>query len=171
MLIGGLWLGAPAYGCDYAGPATPSLETRVYRHPQLGFSFDIPANYRAMGTRLGTVEFHDPATFSHIQCLVNTQSFPQLPPGTTLEVRPAMATADLITQVQRILPWLVLHRPSYEQVTAGLGQAVIFRYTHHIHGTEMKSLTFLSADQSFLITLESPAGAAVIPLVLETLRL
>lgn len=171
VVAGGISLASPpAYGCSYTGPTTATAETRTYRHSQPSLAFEIPANYRAMGTRLGTVEFHDPATFAYIQCEVRRNPFPQLPQGTTLRVYPATAAPSLLGLVQRHQPWLVLHQPRHEPISLGEQQALISRYTHHISGAEIISLAFLSQTDNALVVLEAPASTPVIPLVLETLK-
>lgn len=167
-----LWVGqTAAYSCTYNGPAAPSPETRIYRHLPQGFSFNIPANYRAMGTSQGKVAFHDPNTFAFIQCEVQSNAFPELPLGTVLEVRPLPIGPNLRAQVGRARPWLSLYEPTYESISIGETEALLYHYTHKILKATIVNLAFITADGNSLVHLEAPAESPVIPLVQASLQL
>jgi len=49
-----------------------SQNTRLYRNDSLGFSLDIPANYRTIARNDGTIEIVDPATFEFVECVARS---------------------------------------------------------------------------------------------------
>lgn len=63
--------------CDSGRYEMPSSESRTFRDDR-GFSFAIPANYRAMGLNNG-IEVYEPAAFSFVQCIVQNNIPTDLP--------------------------------------------------------------------------------------------
>jgi hypothetical protein len=172
LALGGM-LAVPgrAQTCPRTLPINASTDQRLYQDARLGFSFAIPANYRAMGTSLGTVEFYDPGTFEVVQCLAKTRPLARRPLGTRLEVRALPVPAlDLMTTIQQTLPWLVLYKPDYQTMTFGSVEGVLYHYRHTLYQTEITGLVWLSPDQRSLITLEGPADSPVIRFAATTLQ-
>jgi len=66
----------PALACSADYDVVPaSQNSRLYRNESLGFSVNIPENYRTIARNDGRVEIVDPATFEFVQCV--TRSYPR----------------------------------------------------------------------------------------------
>ena len=88
LVVLGISMPAWANRCEQPQQTTPpTSETRIFSSPQLGFSFEIPANYRAMGRIDGGTEFLDPATFDWRQCVIRNRISTELPPRVMIEIR------------------------------------------------------------------------------------
>lgn len=77
IVLGGVspLVAQPAFACSANYTVVLAAATnRLYRHESLGFSLNIPANYRTIARNDGTVEIVDPATFEFVQCV--TRSWP-----------------------------------------------------------------------------------------------
>lgn len=172
LALGGIVpLPGQAQTCPGTPPISASTDQRLYQDARLGFSFAIPANYRAMGTSRGTVQFYDPGTFALVQCLAQRRPLAFRPLGTNLEVRALPTPAlDLMATVQQTLPWLVLYKPDYQTMTLGSVEGVLYHYRHTLYQTEITGLVWLSPDQRSLITLEGPADSPVIRFAATTLQ-
>lgn len=157
--------------CSFSGPSAPSPETRTYHHAQLGFSFEIPANYRAMATSVGTVQFHDPATFAYIQCLVKHNSLAARPAGTELAVRTVLPhEPSLIELIQRTQPWLSFYNPTFEPLLLSGQEAFLYRYTRELDGANQAALSVLLPDPRALVSLEGSPDSAVLTLAASTFQ-
>lgn len=67
--------------CPYQEVTAPSQETRTFRHQKLGFSFQLPANYKAIKPDSSTeVVVIDPASYTFSQCIekVGIENIPKL---------------------------------------------------------------------------------------------
>ncbi|GFE71952.1 hypothetical protein CFPU101_45620 [Chroococcus sp. FPU101] len=67
--------------CPYQGVTAPSQETRTFEHQKLGFSFQLPANYKAIKPDSSTeVMVIDPASYSFTECIkkVGFENIPKL---------------------------------------------------------------------------------------------
>ncbi|HEY9763162.1 MAG TPA: hypothetical protein V6D07_11605 [Trichocoleus sp.] len=160
-----------AQTCPYQGAVAPTATTRIYRHADLDFAFEIPANYRAMGLDNKRVGFYDPATFEYVQCVVRNGQTLKVTPAATLSVNYApLRESDLLALTKRIRPWLLLYQPTYEPVTTEGIPVLPYRYVHEIHGNSVIALSFRSPDQTWLVTLEGAPGNPITPLTLRTLQ-
>ncbi|MBD0334299.1 MAG: hypothetical protein ICV62_02320 [Cyanobacteria bacterium Co-bin13] len=160
-----------AQRCVYRGAIAPAPTTRTYQHRELGFTFEIPANFRAMGLENSRVAFYDPATFEYVQCAVRSRQVPQVAPAATLYVNYApLQESSLLALTQRVRPWLFFYQPAYEPIAAGNIPVLPYRYVHEIYGNSVQALSFRSPDQQWLVTLEGAPDNPVTPLALTTLQ-
>ncbi|MBD0267538.1 MAG: hypothetical protein ICV77_04510 [Cyanobacteria bacterium Co-bin8] len=172
MSLAFLWLRpASAQPCAYGGAIAPTPTTRTYQHQELGFTFEIPANYRAMGLANSRVAFYDPATFEYVQCAVRNRQVSRATPAATLYVNYApLQENNLLALTQRVRPWLVFYQPAYEAVTLGNIPVLPYRYVHQIYGNSVLALSFRSLDQQWLVTLEGAPENPITPLALATIQ-
>ncbi|HEY9735976.1 MAG TPA: hypothetical protein V6D06_06825 [Trichocoleus sp.] len=171
------WVPSPllAQSCAYSGAIAPAPTTRTYRNSELGFAFDIPANYRAMGLANGRVAFYDPATFEYVQCAVRNGQTVRVAPAATLYVNyTPLPESNLVALTQRVRPWLVLYQPTYEPIADSAPEAAApgpipvlrYQYVHEIYGNTVVARSFRSPNGQWLVTVEGAANSPVLPLVL-----
>ncbi|HEY9879237.1 MAG TPA: hypothetical protein V6D29_12335 [Leptolyngbyaceae cyanobacterium] len=168
------WLAAEpgwAQTCSYRGGVAPAATTRIYRHTNPEFAFQIPANYRAMGLDNKRVAFYDPITFEYVQCAVRNRQTLKVSPAATLFINYApLQESDLLALTQRVRPWLLFYQPAYEPATTGSIAVLSYQYTHEIYGNSVMGLSFRAPDQPWLVTLEGAPGNPITPLALTTLQ-
>lgn len=154
-------------------PSVPaSAELRAFRSPVLGLTLGIPANYRSVLRSSGHITFHDPSSFTRIQCLVRTGRYGALPPHTALEVYPGVAPeADLLQTVRQKRPWVDYYSPDYASIEIAGYPALQYEYIHEIHQMPISNISFLSQDGQTLITLSGPAQHPILENALATLEI
>lgn len=134
----------------------------------LGVTLEIPRNYRSMLRSSGHITFHDPHSFSFIQCLARTGEYGAVPPYVALEVHPAIdPTQSLVDLLRERRPWLDYYNPEYVASTFAGQPAVRYVYFNEIYRLEIANLTFLSQDGRTLLTLTGPTDHPIMVNVLN----
>ena len=162
----GLWLGlvpsilptpALARACRAPVPAIPSAALQTFEVEQFDLSLDIPRNYRSMLRASGHITFHDPHSFTFIQCLVRTGEYGEVPPYVALEVHQQVDhELPLVDLIRQRRPWLDYYSPEYN-IKAFAGQdSLQYVYFNEIYQLEIANISFFSPDGRTLLTLTGP---------------
>jgi hypothetical protein len=105
---------AVARSCRPPTPAIASPDFQSFNVEAFGLTLEIPTNYRSMLRSSGHITFHDPNSFSFIQCLVRAGEYGAIPPYVALEVYPAVdPTQPLVDLLRERRPWLDYYAPEY----------------------------------------------------------
>ena len=159
---------AAARSCRATTPAIASPELQQFDVEAFGLTLEIPSNYRSMLRSSGHITFHDPNSFSFIQCLARTGEYGQVPPYVVLEVHPAVdRTRPLVELIRERRPWLDYYSPEYIDFEFGGQAAVRYTYFNEIYRLEITNVTFLAEDGRTLLTLAGPAEHPIMVNVLN----
>ena len=148
----------------------PSKQTRTYRNQQLGFSFQLPANYRAMALTRGGVEVLDPASYEWTQCIIRNRE------ATEGKLAPVSIYLNPITFSERSLeaiirtkyPWV---SAAFKPTTVSNQPALTASYNEILSGSPITDFYFLTPDQKHLVRISGPEQGEVLSLALSTFTL
>ncbi len=170
MSIAMAMLPTPAFArsCRPPTPAIASPNLQPLNVEAFGLTLEIPRNYRAMLRSSGHITFHDPNSFSFIQCLARAGEYGEVPPYVALEVHPAVdPTQPLVDLIRERRPWLDYYAPEYATAEFAGQTAVRYTYFNEIYQLEIANLTFLAEDGRTLLTLTGPIDHPIMVNVLN----
>lgn len=143
----------PASICDapdmrYEAPVSQS---RTYRHPKLGFSVAIPANYRMMAVPNGEIWLMNPGGYQWVKCIFEKQiGIGGILFNAALQIRPVNLQGQSLTAFIQSKFTDVEHVKS----TTLAGQpAVSYRYHDRHDRVDVLNIAVLTPDRRHLITL------------------
>lgn len=143
----------------------PSQQTRVYRHPR-GFSFKMPANYRAMAIKDG-IDVLDPSAFEWTQCIIRNRE------ATELKLAPVSVNVTAVNPGRRNLEALV--KAQYPWVKARFSPtrvsnqaAITASYNDTLEGNLIKDVYVLTPNRRYLIRVSGPAQGELLKLALSS---
>ncbi|HBB34321.1 MAG TPA: hypothetical protein DDZ80_13610 [Cyanobacteria bacterium UBA8803] len=156
--------------CQRGKFVPPSSQSRAYRNQRVGFSFQLPANYRAMAMPGGGIEVVDPDTFEWIQCIMRHRE------ATELDVSPAAVyfqpvnpgRENLETLIRRQYPWI---DAAFNPTTVAKQSGLRASYNENLSGKAIEDVYFLTPNRKYLIRITGPAQGQVLNLVLSTFTL
>lgn len=160
----------PARACSYGQAIAPTTETRTYENPQLGITFQIPANYRAMGMQSGSVHIMNPTNFDYIQCLT------QRGRGeggwfSSIVITPtpvAVGDRTLEQLIRTENPWLT---ESIQLATQNNKTVAVWTSFDAHDEITIMNIAFLSRDQRRLITISGPQNDTVFQQAMLSIQL
>lgn len=140
-------------GCPFAEIVPPAKETKIFRHPQLNFSFAIPANYQTISLGNESIQVIDPAGYEEIQCLIKKKiSTDNLPASIYVAIEP-------INPGNYNLVDLVKKQFSVDYITVQTTIANQSAVVYDTEGLELQiNTSFLTPDKKHLITITAPYG-------------
>lgn len=150
-------MSAPAYACQFGTLEQPSNTSRTYENEEVGFSFLIPENYRAMGTRQGVLIL-EPATFDYVQCVIQNNLPGEGPPvSVSVYLEPVTSTgASLRSLVFQAQPWLEREGFDFRDTTFAGRPALAFSQLNRLYDETTKYMAVVSPDRRMLIMLVGP---------------
>ncbi|HEY9652765.1 MAG TPA: hypothetical protein V6C95_19065 [Coleofasciculaceae cyanobacterium] len=160
-----------AQPCRQGAFVQPSSETRAYRNQRIGFSFQLPANYRAMGTSSNRVDVLDPSAFEWTQCIIRNREAAELKVApVSVEVKPVansnnQRTRNLEAIVRANYPWV---NGSFRATRVGNQSGITVSYEEALGGERVTDVYVLSPNKRNLIRISGPAQGTVLNLALST---
>lgn len=162
-----------AQPCRQGAFVPPSSETRAYRNQRIGFSFQLPANYRAMGTSSSNnrVDILDPSAFEWTQCIIRNREATELKVSpVSVEVKPVansnnQGTRNLEAIVRANYPWV---NGSFRATRVGNQSGITVSYEQALGGERVTDVYVLSPNKRNLIRISGPTQGTVLNLALST---
>lgn len=160
-----------AQPCRQGAFVQPSRETRAYRNQRIGFSFQLPANYRAMGTSSNRVDILDPSAFEWTQCIIRNREATELKVSpVSVEVKPVanssnQRTRNLETLIRANYPWV---DGSFRATRVANQSGITVSYEEALGGERVTDVYVLSPNKRNLIRISGPAQGTVLNLALST---
>lgn len=145
----------------------PSSETRVYRNQRLGFSFELPANYRAMAFSTGRIDVLDPAAYEWTSCVLRNREATEfkLSP-VAVEVKPVNpGRRSLETIVRTSYPWV---NTTFSPRRVSNQSGITASYNEILGGERVTDVYFLTPNKRNLVRVSGPAQGEVLNLALST---
>jgi hypothetical protein len=183
IVLGGLGfvLGvmADAKACEYPPAVRAASETRLYENAAIGFSFRLPANYRAMG--MGTLSsdsgqgifVFDPSAYTFMQCYLRN------PSNAATEAPYARASVSIVpirTSYQNLSDLLYRQYPYMRSEAADLRYtslagrpAVLYYYLDDVFD-RINYTSLVSPDGKYFITISGPNSSSELNLLLSSFR-
>jgi len=150
---------------EYGGVVAPASETRVYRHPQIGFSFKLPANYRLMAVKNG-VEVLAQKTFEWTQCIIRNREPTEFKlASVAVNITPVSSEVNLKKLVKIAYPWV---NSNFSSITIANQAALTTSDDDNIWRQRVKDIYLLSPNKKYLIRISGPAQGKVLNLALST---
>ncbi len=138
--------------CPEGAIEEASEETRTYLNTQYGFTFELPANYRAALTfNNSVISILDPISYEIFQCLMRRKEpGHQLPPGIDIEIK-QLKYDNLLDAIQE----------EYDEIkairtTTISGQKSILYLCKNPHSEPYLNLSFVHPNRKYLITISAP---------------
>jgi hypothetical protein len=146
---------------------SPTSETRVYSNQQLGFSFKLPANYRAMAISRGSIEVLDPNSFEWTQCIIRNREATELKLSpVAVHVKPVNSSVrSLEKQIRTQYPWV---NAKFSSTTVSNQAALTASYNEILSGELITDVYFLTPDKTHLVRLTGPAQGKLLNLALSS---
>lgn len=163
---------APAAICDVKQVPQPSRRMRLYRDRYLGFTFQIPTNYRAAAIRNGTM-IMNPASYREYQCFTQNKITTELPwVSINVKVTPIqMRSAVLYDHAIQAMPGLKTEGEEFTEINFVDRIALTYRQKNLVQGGMTRYVSFLSNDRTKLVTIYGPEGEPEFDRSLKTLRM
>jgi hypothetical protein len=143
--------------CEYRTPIQASSETRTYRNTEIGFSVEIPENYRLMGINQGnTILVAEPSTYDFLQCIYSSGRGADTPEITaTIDIRPVSPTqsSNLYNLVVQQYPWIENEGFSFKTGDFFGTQAILYFQNNLVDGGITQYISIRSLDRRHLITI------------------
>ena len=157
----GILGGGHVEACEYASPVPASRATRTYRDTNIGFSFDLPENYRAMGVNGGqTILVVEPSTYDLLQCLARSPYGTDTPQITAkIDVRPINSgqQTSLYNLVIQQYPWMRSEGLNFRNVTFSGTSAIAYFQRDLVNTAILQYVSLRSSDRRHLITISGPS--------------
>lgn len=160
-----------AQTCRQGAFVQPSSETRAYRNQRIGFTFQLPANYRTMATSSGRIDVLDPSAFEWTQCIIRNREATELKTSpVSVEVKPVTSSGNqrarnLEAIVRANYPWV---EGAFKSTRVANQSGVTVSYEEALGGTRVTDVYVLSPNKRNLIRISGPAQGTVLNLALST---
>jgi hypothetical protein len=161
----------PAIASECPDSVEPSRETRRYENTELGFAFQIPANYRAMRW----VNFRDgisivnPSTYDCIRRIGPPQSAGWFW-SVDLTIEPVPAGRRSLERALRAVNTFLVNEP-IQIITIDGKEVARYTYFDDHDSVEVVNLAFFTPDRRRIVTLSGPEDDPVLQRAIATLEL
>ncbi|MBE9032385.1 hypothetical protein IQ266_21845 [filamentous cyanobacterium LEGE 11480] len=161
-----------AKSCEMPNMAQPAARMRLYRDRLLGFTFEIPVNYRSVGVRNGAM-IMNAASYHYFQCIQQNKIATEFPPvSVKVDIAPIqIRSAKLYDHVITAMPFMKSEGMEFTTTNFADRDALTYRQKNLLEGGMTHYVSFLSNDRHKLITLSGPAGGAEFEQALQTFRM
>jgi hypothetical protein len=174
LLLGTLMTGN-VKACEYNQPIPPSRTSRIFQNTSIGFSFEFPENYRAMGVDGGAgILIVDPSTYAHIQCQSQSEYGGDAPQFSALigihQVSPGRQQSlyDLVIQNY---PYMRNEGENFRNANFSGNLALVYSQDDLLYDTTINYVSLLSKNGRYLITISGHSESRELTQILNSFRL
>lgn len=165
---------------EYNEPSLSSMQTRTFENTNVRFSFEIPENYRVMGSNEGmTIAILNSPSYNLLQCMVrNGYGTDSIQPVVSIDIR-QVSSGNRHNNLHDFIYDLVIENYPYMRSEGrdfwngdySGNPAVLYSQTNLLRDTKISYISFLSLDRRYLITISGPYDGSELVQVINSFRL